>query len=201
MLKKLLLASALAIAATSSFAQVYFEGAVGGGLVNTNMTFGSTTDTSWSTVNKTTSAGYRVAAGYSSSKDWSAEILAIDFGKSKATAKSPQYPNPTMVEIPVTGTGAAVYWKNSSAKWDWRMGLNLLRNKSTETYTNAINPNASTTNVAFGASLGGAYKLTNNLAAIANIDTSTFKVVANSQTTLPSSESASLISVGLRASF
>ncbi len=200
MLKKLLLGSTLALAATSSFAQVHVEGAIGGGLVNTNMVFGSTNDPSWNTVSKTTSAGYRFAAGYSG-KDWSAELLAINFGKSTATATSPTYSKAAMVEIPVTGMGAAVYWKNSSAKWDWRMGLNLLRNKSTETYTNAINPSTSNTNVAFGASLGGAYKFTNNLAAVANIDTSTFKVVANYQSTSTRSESASLISVGLRASF
>jgi hypothetical protein len=184
MFKKSLIAAALAVAATGSFAQVYVEGAFGQATVNESWAGAS---------NKKTSTGNKFAIGYDIDKTWSAELMVINFGKATGTTAS------TTAEAKVSGTGVAGYWNTGNDQWGFRVGLNLISNKNAENYTGSAVPNASTGNTALGLGIGGSYKFTDTLALTFGIDTTTFKGLGAGSTT--QTGGASLLSVGLRAKF
>ncbi|MDI9333617.1 MAG: outer membrane beta-barrel protein [Cytophagales bacterium] len=180
MFKKTLIAAALAVAATGSFAQVYVEGAIGQGKVNVTY-LGATSE-------KQTSSGNKFAIGYEINKDWSAELQMLNYGKSTASNGTQS------AESKVTGTGIGAYWNTGSDKWGFKFGLSFVSTKNAETQTGTANTSANNSGVGLG--IGGSYKLTDAAAVTFGLDTATFKSAQVSGT-----GSASLLSVGLRYKF
>lgn len=80
MFKKSLIALALTVAATTSFAQVYIQGAAGQGTVNVDVTAPTTV--------KKTATGSKFALGYEYGNGWAVEGMIISFGKSVATTNT-----------------------------------------------------------------------------------------------------------------
>jgi uncharacterized protein YdbL (DUF1318 family) len=180
MFKKTLIAAALAVAATGSFAQVYIEGAVGQGKVG--MTFTNTTSSSQS------SSGSKFALGYTINKNWSAELQMLNYGKATGS-------NATQTaDAKVTGTGVGGYFNANVNNWGFKVGAALVSTKNAEYHT--LYGNTNTSNSGIGIGIGGSYKFTDTLAVTFGFDSASIKAARVSGT-----GTAGLMSVGLRASF
>jgi uncharacterized protein YdbL (DUF1318 family) len=180
MFKKTLIAAALAVAASGSFAQVYVEGALGQGTVNQ----------AWAgaTSSKKTSSGNKFVVGYDINKSWSAELQMLNYGKATASAGA------NSADAKVTGTGIGGYWNLNGDKWGFKVGAAYVMTKNAETQTGTAN--TTTNNNSIGLGVGGSYKFTDSLALTFGLDTATFKASGTTGT-----GGASLLSVGLRAKF
>jgi uncharacterized protein YdbL (DUF1318 family) len=180
MFKKTLIAAALAVAATGSFAQIYVEGAIGQGKVG--VTYVGATNQSQ------TSSGNKFAIGYEINKDWSAELQMLSYGKSTASNAT------RSAESKVTGTGIAGYWNTGNDKWGFKIGLGLISTKNAESETGYASTSASNSGLGFG--IGGSYKFTDALALTFGMDSASIK-----SATVSGTGSASLVSAGLRYKF
>lgn len=180
MFKKTLIAAALAVAASGSFAQVYIEGAVGQGKLGVSYT--NTTSSSQS------SSGSKFALGYMIDKSWSAELQMFNYGKATGSNATQS------TESKVTGTGIGGYWNTGNDNWGFKLGLSFVSTKNAESLTGTANTNTNNTGVGLG--IGGSYKLTDAAAVTFGMDSASFKSAKVSGT-----GSASLISVGLRYKF
>jgi hypothetical protein len=180
MFKKTLIAAALAVAATGSFAQYYAQGAVGQG--NTG-----NVDCANTTKCEKSSTGNKFLVGYELGNGWAVEGLMINYGK---TARSNATQNDA---LKTTGLGiGAAYSSKFNDDWNGRIGLSLNKNKAD--YSGNIAAASNTTSTQANLGLGLGYKLSNAISIIAEYDTSTSKIVNKTG-------SVSLMSIGLRASF
>ncbi len=183
MFKKSLIAAALAVAATGSFAQAYVQGAVGQGTVNADWTGTGMTTT------KNSSTGSKFVAGYGLGNGWSVEANVINYGKAVGNGTTGGY------ELKATGMGFGGAYTGAIDKLTWRVGLAMNQNKlSASASGTATLAKPSETSSQLNTDFGIGYRLTDNLAAIAGYDKSTVKINTVSFGT-------SLVSVGLRANF
>jgi Outer membrane protein beta-barrel domain len=182
MFKKTLIAAALVVAATGSFAQNYFQGALGQGSVGFDCGTGYTC--------KKSSTGYKMLFGFDAGNGLSYEGQYINYGKEVPTN------NTTGVNAnsaKVTGFGGNVaYSGNFNESWGYRVAGGLAINNA--------NDGGSTSTSALKLAVGGgiAYNINKNLALTAEYDFSnaTLKYTSSSLGT-----SVSLLSFGLRAKF
>lgn len=181
MFKKTLIAAALAVAATGSFAQVYVQGTIGQGTVNAQYVGIGATDTKKSTT------GNKLIVGYELGNQWSIEANMIDYGKSSTNVTA--FP---AAEFKISGYGiGGAYTFNNASKWNFRIGLGINNNKATTIVTNVSTSESSTQ---ANLDIGVGYKITDTFTAIAAIDSSAAKYSGKNY-------SASLLSIGIRAKF
>lgn len=188
MFKKTLIAAALAVAATGSFAQVYVQGAIGSGTVD--ISAGSSGATSV----KKTSTGNKFAVGYEFGNGWAAEGMLINFGKNV-----PTFANGTSAEMKATSMAiGGVYAFDLSNGHGLKIGAYYGSNKA-DISGSAVAASAvgSQTKGNFNLGLGYAYSFNKTTAITVDYDSGSFKndkvVVGNFN--------ASLLSVGVRYKF
>ncbi len=188
MFKKSLIAAALAIAATSSFAQVYVQGAIGQGTVNLDA------GSSGATSVKKSSTGNKFAIGYEFGNGWSAEGMLINFGKNV-----PTFLGGTTAEMKATSMAiGGVYGADLGNGHGLKIGLYYGSNKS-DISGNALAAGVANTqtNGALNLGLGYSYSFNKSTAITVDYDSGTFK---NDKTT-SGSFNANLLSVGVRFKF
>lgn len=188
MFKKSLIALALTVAATTSFAQVYIQGAAGQGTVNVDVTAPTTV--------KKTATGSKFALGYEYGNGWAVEGMIISFGKSVATTNTG-----TTGEMKATSFAiGGVYSGDLGNGHGLKGGLYYGRNKadaSGNAFT-AAQTNAQSIN-ALNVGIGYSYAFNKTTALTVDYDQGSFK----NQLALSSTNAvtASLLSVGVRFKF
>jgi OmpA-OmpF porin, OOP family len=182
MFKKTLIAAALAVAATGSFAQVYVQGAIGQGTVNAEYLGIGATST------KKSSTGNKLVVGYDLGNQWSVEANMIDYGKSSTSVTGSSAAD---FKVSGYGLGGAYTFDNKNSNWNFRLGLSINDNKVT-TIISGLSANESSTQA--NVDVGVGYKLTDTFSLIGAIDSSAAKYTGKNYST-------SLLSFGLRAKF
>jgi opacity protein-like surface antigen len=182
MIKKTLIAAVLAVAATGSFAENYFQGSIGNGSVGFDCGTGYTC--------KKTNTGYKALFGFDAGNGLSYEGQYISYGKEVPTNNTT---GATPNAAKVTGIGANVaYSANFNDSWGYRVAGGLGLNKADD--------GASTSTSSLKLTLGGgiAYNVTKTVALTADYD------ISNANLKYPATTigtSVSLLSFGIRAKF
>jgi opacity protein-like surface antigen len=179
MFKKSLIALALTVAATGSFAQMYIQGSLGKGSVG----FDCGTN-----VCQKTNPGNKFLLGYDAGNGLSYEGQIINYGKTTSSA---------FLDVKGTGYGGNVaYSGNFSEQFGYRVAGGLARNKiDTPSVTAA--PSTASWQLAVGG--GVAYNVNKSVALTADYDLSNAKFATSATAT--SSAAVSLFSIGVRAKF
>jgi Outer membrane protein beta-barrel domain len=178
MFKKSLIALALTVAATGSFAQMYIQGSAGKG--NLNFDCGANV-----CVKK--NSGNKFIVGYDVGNGLSYEGQIINYGKITSAA---------FQDVKATGFGAnAAYSGNFNDNFGYRVAAGLARNKGESPTTTG--PATSSWQLAVGGGIG--YNFNKSVALTADYDLSNAKVPTSATAT--STGSVSLFSIGLRARF
>jgi hypothetical protein len=179
MFKKSLIALALTVAATGSFAQMYIQGSLGKGSVG----FDCGTN-----VCQKTNSGNKFLLGYDAGNGLSYEGQIINYGKTTSSG---------FQDVKGTGYGGNVaYSGNFSDQIGYRVAGGLARNK-VETPSTTAAPTTSSWQLAVGG--GVAYNINKSVALTADYDLSSVKFATSATAT--STGSVSLYSIGLRARF
>lgn len=192
MFKKTLIAAALVVATSASFAEgVYLQGSAGQGNLNV--------DFSGAVSSQKSSSGSKFVLGYemggAGSGSWSVEALAIDYGKASAN-----YGSSVNDDIKVSGYGLGAAWTTAlSEKWSFKGGLALMSNKAQEDVP-AYKYSNSTTSSKLNLGFGFGYKINDMFSVVGEYDVSGVKNDLKG-TASSSTGSVSLISIGLRAKF
>jgi len=177
MFKKSLIAAVLAVAATGSFAENYFQGSLGKG--NINLDCGGSDC-------KKSNTGYKLLAGFEQGNGLAYEAQIINYGKVTSTTSTDAYK--------VSGLGGNVaYVGKINDNFGYRTAAGLGFNKA----VNGSTSSKTTPQLTLGAGL--AYNITKTIAATADFDVSRHK--ADGTTGELVSGTASLISFGIRAKF
>ncbi len=179
MFKKSLIALALTVAATGSFAQMYIQGSVGKG----TLSFDCGTN-----VCQKNNSGNKFLLGYDVGNGLSYEGQIINYGKITSAA---------FQDIKATGFGGNVaYSGNFNDQFGYRVAGGLARNKVDAPSVTAV-PTTNSWQLAVGG--GVAYNFNKSVALTADYDLSTAKL--STSATATSTASVSLLSIGLRARF
>lgn len=179
MFKKSLIALALTVAATGSFAQMYIQGSLGKGNLNGDC---------GTSVCQKNNSGSKFLLGYDAGNGLSYEGQFINYGKITSSA---------FQDIKATGFGGNVaYSGNFSDQFGYRVAGGLARNK-VDTPSVTAAPTTNSWQLAVGG--GVAYNFNKSVALTADYDLSNAKQATSATAT--SSASVSLFSIGLRAKF
>lgn len=179
MFKKSIIALALTVAATGSFAQMYIQGSLGKGNLNADC---------GTAVCQKDNSGNKFLLGYDVGNGLSYEGQMINYGK---------ITSPSFQDIKATGFGGNVaYSGNFNDQFGFRVAGGLARNKVDRPSLTAA-PTTSSWQLAVGG--GVAYNFNKSVALTADYDLSSAKYATSATAT--SSASVSLLSIGLRAKF
>lgn len=179
MFKKSLIALALTVAATSSFAQMYIQGSLGKGNLNGDCGIN---------VCQKNNSGNKFLLGYDAGNGLSYEGQIISYGKVTSSA---------FQDVKATGFGGNVaYSGNFNDQFGYRVAGGLARNTVTTPGVTTA-PTTSSWQLAVGG--GVAYNFNKSVAVTVDYDLSSAKYATSATAT--SSASTSLISIGLRARF
>jgi opacity protein-like surface antigen len=189
MIKKALSLLALTIGASSVYAQIYAQFALGSGDIAATCVTGATSCTTYQKL------GYKILGGYELGNGFSAEVMHIKYGKFKADTTT------VTSLINVTGLGFGGAFRLAfTDQWSYRLGLAVLRNQAFASATaTGVTTDLANNSTQFNVNAGLIYQINPKMSVFTEYDASHTKLLDSTGATIK--PSIGLFSVGVRANF